>query len=106
MNKSDDPLQAYRDEEESEQEDASDATPKKLSMLEAAVVIMEELDGPATAEEIVEAMLKRGLWKTQGKTPAATFVARMTDEIARPHFCRPEKGKYALLKVDKNGRPL
>lgn len=95
------------DEEESGDEpEEKESQPKKLSMLDAAALVMVEFGRPASAEEIVGVMIERGLWKTNGKTPAATFVARMTDEIARPHFCRPEKGKYALLKVDKNGRPL
>ena len=46
-------------------------------------------------------MLKRGLWKTSGKTPAATIYSAIIREIAAKgkdaRFKKVDRGKFALV---------
>ena len=47
-------------------------------------------------------MLAKGLWKTSGKTPAATIYAAIIREIAakgsESRFRKVERGKFELAK--------
>ena len=53
-------------------------------------------------KEIVERMVAKGLWKTKGKTPAATIYAAILREIQRKgdsaRFRKVERGKFTLGK--------
>ena len=75
------------------------ATPKKErkpGCLDAAVQVLKTAGGgPLGCKEMVERMLAKGLWKTSGKTPAATLYAAIIREIAA-------KGKDA--RFHKTGR--
>jgi len=51
-------------------------------ILDAAVIVLADADGPLTPAVIVDRALKRGLWSTKGKTPAATLYAAIIREIA------------------------
>jgi len=55
-----------------------------------------------TTREMVERMLAKGLWKTNGKTPAATIYAAIIREIAKAgdkaRFRKVERGKFELAK--------
>ena len=50
-----------------------------------------------SCKDLTETILKRGLWKTNGKTPAATLYAAIHREIDR-------KGKEA--RFEKIGRGM
>jgi hypothetical protein len=51
---------------------------KRPSGLDAAVTVLAEAKRPMTAGEMVARMLEVGLWKTKGKTPAATIYTAVT----------------------------
>ncbi len=79
---------------------ASKPTPKKrdgLSGLDAAARVLTDSGKPMRCKEIVERVFARGLWKTGGKTPAATINAAMIREIR-------DKGKQSRFR--KAGRGL
>lgn len=74
--------------------------PKKESMrgpsgLDVAAKMLKDAGTPMKCKEMVEQMLSKGLWATNGKTPSATIYAAIIREIA-------EKGKDArFTKVDR-----
>jgi len=79
-----------------------DDKPKKPSGLDAAAKVLGEAKGPLTCGEMVERMLAKGYWSSNGKTPAATIYAAMTREIAAKgdasRFVKIERGKFTLAK--------
>ena len=50
----------------------------KPSGLDAAAQVLAEAGEPLNTAEMVKRMLERGLWKTSGKTPAATIYTAVT----------------------------
>lgn len=68
-----------------------------LSGLDAAARILSEAGEPLRCVEIVRRILEQGLWRTTGKTPAATINAAIIREIAA-------KGSEARFR--KAGRGL
>jgi hypothetical protein len=69
---------------------------RKPGCLDVAVQVLKTAGGgPLGCKEMVERMLAKGLWKTSGKTPAATLYAAVIREIAA-------KGKDA--RFHKTGR--
>lgn len=59
------------------------AKPRKLSLLSAAAKVLSESKEPMRASDMLEAVTKRGLWKSpKGKTPEASLYAAMIREIA------------------------
>ena len=75
---------------------------KRASGLDAAAQVLAEAKEPLGAKEMVEQMLAKGLWKTNGKTPAATIYAAIIREIAakgdESRFCKVDRGKFELAK--------
>ena len=55
---------------------------KRMSGLDAAAKVLAEAGEPMGAKAITEAALAKGLWQTNGKTPAATIYAAIIREIA------------------------
>ena len=57
---------------------------------------------PLNTKTMVERMLAKGLWKTGGKTPAATIYAAIIREIAakgsKSRFRKTDRGKFTLAK--------
>jgi hypothetical protein len=83
---------------------AHDAPPvasasKPLSGLDAAAIVLREASAPLNAQDLVGLMLERGLWKTGGKTPAATIYAAMIREIrskgSASRFLKADRGRFA-----------
>jgi hypothetical protein len=71
------------------------ASPRKMSGLDAAVLVLREAGRPMNCKEVMEAMLAKGLWQTGGKTPATTFASAIIRETAA-------KGEKARFKeVDR-----
>lgn len=70
-----------------------------MSGLDAAAQVLARAKKPMTAQAIVDAMLKAKLWKTRGKTPAATIYAAMVREIAAKgkdaRFAKTAPGMFA-----------
>ena len=56
----------------------------------------------------VESMLETGLWKTGGKTPAATIYAAIIREIAvkgdTSRFRKTERGHFELTTAGKEAK--
>ncbi len=78
------------------------AASKRMSALDAAVQVLKEAKKPMSCKDLTETILKRGLWKTNGKTPAATLYAAIHREIDRKgkeaRFERAGRGMFAVRK--------
>ncbi len=74
----------------------------RMSGLDAAAKVLAEAKAPMNAQAIVEAMLAKGLWKTEGKTPAATIYSAMFRDIkakgGASRFRVAERGKFTVAK--------
>lgn len=79
--------------------DAKPAEPKVLSGLDAAAQVLREAGEPMNAQDLVARILERGLWKTEGKTPAATIYAAMIREVqakgSASRFQKVDRGRFA-----------
>lgn len=81
----------------------ADRSAGQLSLVEAAVKVLQQSDGPMKPVNIVERAINRGLWKKQdGKTPGATLWARILDDIKRngrkSTFVKAGPGLFGLRK--------
>src|SRR3990172_3644682 len=56
---------------------------RKTSLLDAAVEVLKEAGHAMGTEEMLEQILEKKLWSTQGKTPAATLYAAILREIQK-----------------------
>jgi len=69
-----------------------------LSGLDAAAKVLVLAGKPMNTKEMVEKMLADGLWKTGGKTPAATIYAAILREVRAKgkdaRFRKTERGKF------------
>ncbi len=78
------------------------AAGKRMSALDAAAKVLKEAKKPMGCKDLTETILKRGLWKTNGKTPAATLYAAIHREIDRKgkeaRFERTGRGMFAVRK--------
>ncbi|HOI56393.1 MAG TPA: winged helix-turn-helix domain-containing protein [Phycisphaerae bacterium] len=74
----------------------------KMSGLDAAARVLEEAGQPMNAKTMVETMLAKGYWATDGKTPAATISAAIIREIAKKggeaRFRKTAKGQFERAK--------
>ncbi|MBA3935851.1 MAG: winged helix-turn-helix domain-containing protein [Planctomycetes bacterium] len=81
--------------------DAPAGASKTLSGLDAAAIVLREASAPLNAQDLVGLMLERGLWKTEGKTPAATIYAAMIREIrskgSTSRFLKADRGRFAAV---------
>jgi len=72
----------------------------KPSGLDAAAKVLAEAGEPLNTKQMVERMLAKGLWTTNGRTPAATIYAAIIREIAvkgaKARFHKVERGKFTL----------
>ena len=85
--------------------DANDGEPKRMSIMSAAVKVLEErdpADGPLTCPQMLERMTAKGYWSPArgGKTPANTLYAAILREIntkgEASRFDKVERGKFSL----------
>ena len=78
------------------------ATNKRLSLLDAAVKVLTEANGPLTCKQMVDAMTADGLWTPSqgGKTPANTLHAAIGTEIKKKgdqsRFEKVGRGQFGL----------
>ena len=79
--------------------------PKRASGLDAAAQVLREAGKPMAAKAMVETMLAKGLWKTDGKTPEATIYAAIIREIAKKgkdaRFVKTGRGEFAVNATAK-----
>lgn len=73
---------------------------KRPSGLDAAAQVLKEAGQPMNTKTMVETMLAKGLWKTEGKTPAATIYAAILREIQvkgkDARFRKTDRGLFTL----------
>lgn len=73
---------------------------KKPSGLATAAKILKDAGQPMRCGDIVEKMLATGLWKTGGKTPAATIYAAIIREIStkgdESRFKKTDRGLFTI----------
>ena len=78
---------------------------KRPSGLDSAVVVLAEAHKPMNTTDIVARMVETGLWKTKGKTPAATIYAAIIREIAakgaESRFRKADRGTFELTDAGK-----
>jgi hypothetical protein len=80
-----------------------EANARKLSLLDAAVEVMKQLDEPLGAKDITVKVIGLGLWSGKGKTPEATLYSAMIREIAnkgeQARFKKVSRGRFALTEA-------
>lgn len=73
---------------------------KKSSGLSAAHQVLADAGEPMRCGDMVEKMLSSGLWKTNGKTPAATIYAAIVREISTKgtasRFRKTDRGLFTV----------
>jgi HB1, ASXL, restriction endonuclease HTH domain len=77
----------------------ADIKPKKLSMIKAALQVLQERKVPMTCPEMIDVIATDGLWEpTGGKTPASTLYAAISrsikDDGKSSPFSKTERGKF------------
>ncbi len=72
-----------------------------MSLKDAIVQVLGEADGPLHYKVICDQVLERGLWKSAGKTPAATVSATLASN--KRSFSRISSGLY-MVKSKPDGR--
>ena len=74
--------------------------PSRMSGLDAAAQVLAEAGKPLNCLDIMEAIIKKQLWATTGKTPHATLSAAMSREIAKKgtdsRFVKAGRGLFAI----------
>jgi restriction system protein len=80
-----------------------EAKARKLSLLDAAVEVMKQLDEPLGAKDLTVKVIGLGLWSTKGKTPEATLYSALIREIAnkgeQARFKKVSRGRFALTEA-------
>ena len=79
-----------------------------MNVRDAAILVLKESTTPLHANEITKRILSRKLWKSSGKTPAATVGARISSDIkengdASP-FVRHAPSTFGLRESDFPGK--
>jgi len=77
------------------------STGRKMSLVEAAVVVLQDTAEPMNTKRILALVTERGLWSSPaGKTPHNTLYAAILREIRdkgdKSRFEKVERGKFAL----------
>lgn len=72
---------------------------ERLSGLDAAAKVLSSSRSPMRCGDIAKAVIAKGLWKTDGKTPAATLNAAIIREIRakgkQSRFRKTDRGLFA-----------
>ena len=81
----------------------SDKPAKKLSLLNAAIIVLRETKADMNTRELIEAIVERQLWTpTECKTPEQTLYGSIFREIAtkeHPRIVKSEiKGKFRIAE--------
>jgi hypothetical protein len=87
---------------------AKEKKERKPSGLDAAVTVLAEAGKPMNTAEMLKRMLETGLWKTGGKTPAATIYAAIIREISvkgdASRFRKTDRGHFELTAAGKEAK--
>ena len=75
-------------------------TKDKLSGLDAAVKVLTEVGQPMKCGDMVDQMLSKGYWQTNGATPSATIYSAVIREIRdkgdESRFRKVDRGSFEL----------
>lgn len=81
---------------------ATGAKPERHSLLNLTAMVLTEAGRPMTCKEMVDKVLATGLWKTEGKTPAATLASAVLREMKtkgdQARFRKVGPGKFVAAK--------
>lgn len=80
---------------------AKQATPKRVSALDAAAIVLRGAKAPMGAAALIEEMSKRKLWTSpHGQTPGQTLFAALTREIKakgkQSRFTKAARGHFSI----------
>lgn len=80
-----------------------EASPKRLSAIDAAAKVLGETSEPMNAKQMIDAMATKGYWTSPGgKTPHATLYSAILREIATKgndsRFKKTDRGHFAANK--------
>lgn len=82
----------------------------KMSITDAAFVVLQKSATPLTSEEITVRVLQAGLWTTTGKTPAATMSAALYSDIKKhgenSRFVKSGKGSVFTIRESDAPTPV
>jgi hypothetical protein len=92
---------AKREAKESKPPKPTETPTKKISQIEAAIIVLGKSKNAMNCKEMVEAMQVAGLWSTpNGATPDATLYASILREIKNKgkdsRFRKTDRGLFAL----------
>ena len=84
------------------QRGAPQAKEKRVGLVDAAILVLHEAGNkPMNVKAIIEAILAKKLWSTNGKTPAATLYSSILREIQKKgseaRFKKVDRGQFALV---------
>ncbi|MCC8149691.1 restriction endonuclease [Akkermansia sp.] len=69
-------------------------------LLDSVSLLLNESASPMHPRELTDLLIQRGMWSSQGKTPAATVSARIYDDMkkhgSQSRFVKVEGGLFAL----------
>lgn len=95
-------VETKTDESNTTAKSKKERTRSKPGGLSCALRILQEEARPLNCQEMVNLMLEKGYWKTDGKTPSATIYSAIITEIkkkgADSRFRKTERGKFELAK--------
>lgn len=78
-------------------------TSGRMGILEAAAKVLAEAGGPLGCKPMVETMLAKKYWTTNGKTPVATLYSAILREIQtkgkESRFKKTDRGRFALVST-------
>ena len=76
--------------------------PRKPSGLDSAAQVLAASGVPLRSKDIVDTMLAKGLWTTNGKTPHSTIYAAIIREIQNKgdasRFEKVDRGRFQIRK--------
>lgn len=79
--------------------DANEPPKRGPSGLDVAAQMLKDAGTPMKCKELVDQMIAKGLWSTNGKTPSATIYAAIIREISEKgtasRFTKTERGSFA-----------
>lgn len=62
---------------------------KVMNVRESCIQVLQEAGGPLSAQQLADRIVVSGLWRTRGKTPAATVSAQLYTDIKRRGSASP-----------------
>src|SRR5687767_13158333 len=76
-----------------------ESKPKKVSLLDAAAVVLKAKGEPMRCKEMVATVVEKGLWKTDAPTPEATLYSAILREMKKgkdSRFRKTDRGHFAV----------